>query len=203
MKQHLATLPFSGFYETIHGSKIDDDIEYYLSELSDEYIENNFTNGDIWHDIEIDFTRFKNDYSRAYVNHFASEYDINDMTFESVESPRYYNYSTDRIFVNLTSEAVLNIIRCTDKDILKTVIKERFTSYDGFNSFYSNDVFEWGSIIENWDHNQLGALLEAFVYTETQLNPESDYMPEFYDVEIDGMEYVDDKTADKLMKGIE
>lgn len=187
MKQYIAQLPFTGFYETIHGDKIDCDIEYYL-------------NGESWpDDIEIDFKRFKNDYSIEYVNRFASDYDIKGMTFESMQSPQFYNYSTDRIFINISEQTLKDIIRRTCPDILKTVIKERFTSYDGFASFYPNNLKEWSEHVQDWDHNQLGALLEAFQYTECQLNPEKDYLPEFYDIEIDGLEYVDNATVEYLM----
>lgn len=41
-------------------------------------------------------------------------------------------------------------------------IKKRFTSYDGFISFYSNRIEDWlDKPLTEWDHNELGTLLYA------------------------------------------
>ncbi len=47
-------------------------------------------------------------------------------------------------------------------------LKKMFTSYDGFMSFYSNDPDgdEWTKPVEKWDHNQLQALIRAYVIKE-------------------------------------
>ena len=45
---------------------------------------------------------------------------------------------------------------------LKERIKERFSSRDGFMSFYSSDLGDWPKELKDWDHNQLSTLLEVY-----------------------------------------
>lgn len=188
----LITIPFTGFYETIHGSKIDDHLEYYTESLSIEQAQ------DIFENVKIDFKRFKHDYSESYVKAFCSEYDLlKGLEFESVESPKFYNYSTDRIFCNITPELIEFLWNQIDLKTFDEIVKARFTSRDGFASFYSNDFEEWGPI-ENWDHNQLGALLEAYCFDYDQLDPARDHLDDIYDIEIDSLEYVDSETLEKI-----
>lgn len=43
---------------------------------------------------------------------------------------------------------------------LAKVLMDRHTSYDGFHSFYTNDLSEWlDKPLEDWDHNELHSLL--------------------------------------------
>ena len=45
---------------------------------------------------------------------------------------------------------------------LESVIKANFTSYDGFSSFYPNDLETWlEKPLSEWDYNELGTLLGA------------------------------------------
>ena len=118
----LTTVPFSGFYESIHSEAIDN-VEY----------------------------------AKAYVREMST-----GLEFDSLDSPEYYNFSTDRIFAKISLENAQALLNNVDKDRLKEVCKEHFTSYDGFISHYDTDWKQWGEI-QDWDHNQLGALLESFL----------------------------------------
>ena len=57
---------------------------------------------------------------------------------------------------------VRDLLAKIDKDVFRSTIKERFTSRDGFISFYPNRVEDWPDL-EEWDHNHVGTLLEAYV----------------------------------------
>ena len=62
-----------------------------------------------------------------------------------------------------------------NNDTLEATARDMFTSRDGFSSFYSPDVSEWGDVSE-WDHNQIGCLIAAYV---AQQNPDFDQYAEF------------------------
>lgn len=87
------------------------------------------------------------------------------MQFESMTSPREYNFETDRLFAEIPvsmARKLFNISK-TDKHVrLAAVIADRFTSYDGFYSHYSNRLADWlAKALRDWDHNELGTLLIA------------------------------------------
>lgn len=89
------------------------------------------------------------------------------MTFESMDSPREYNFSTDRIYGEIPLKVMREIFRRSKAEghaTLAGIIARRFTSRSGFMSFYPSDLAEWlakaGPLAE-WDHNELGTLFLA------------------------------------------
>jgi hypothetical protein len=51
-----------------------------------------------------------------------------------------------------------------NSETLKNIIKRRFTSRDGFSSWYSNDIEEWKEKkIQDWNCVELGTLLDAWI----------------------------------------
>lgn len=96
------------------------------------------------------------------------ELDIDlEMTFEAMTSPKYYNFETDRVFVDIPADkvqAMFDHLKANDFAALRKTLKARHTSYDGFHSFYSNDLETWlEKPLEDWDHNEIGSLLCAFL----------------------------------------
>lgn len=152
----ITTIPFSGFYESIHSGEID---------RAEEGLFQN-ERGDANGPLNERFFRICNygvvfqNYAKDYAAAFAQETEI-DLAFESLSSPREYNFTTDRIFCEISRKEVRRIKRETDPEALTKLAKRRFTSYDGFSSFYSPDWQGWGSV-DTWDHNQIGTLIEAF-----------------------------------------
>lgn len=69
---------------------------------------------------------------------------------------------TDRIFIQITRTEARRIKKAAPRDVLDQIAKDKFTSCSGFISYYDPDVSTWGRVDE-WDQNQLGALIEAFV----------------------------------------
>jgi hypothetical protein len=82
--------------------------------------------------------------------------------FDELSSPRSYNFTTDRIFAKLSRDSVRKLYRAVDKALLDRVITARFTSYDGFSSFYAPNRAAWGKL-DDWDANQVGTILVALV----------------------------------------
>ena len=141
---HIIKIPFSGFYHSFHSMEIEEQIEQ--NELDWE---------------KIDYEHVHQEYAKEYTEYFAQEFEI-DLQFESLHSPKFHNFQTDRIFAHISMDEIKRIYSLVDKDDFEEVAKECFTSCSGFISFYSPNIETWGNI-ETWDHNQYGALLTAYV----------------------------------------
>ena len=89
------------------------------------------------------------------------------LEFESMTSPRFYNFETDRIFAFIPAETVEKLFTISAEDnheTLARVLMERFTDRSGFHSFYSNELSTWlEKPLRDWDHNELGSLLIAAI----------------------------------------
>lgn len=84
-------------------------------------------------------------------------------------SPRYYTFETDRIFATCSWAFIDRLwarSKAEDHATLRAIIRDRFTSYDGFLSHYANDLDRWPTSRRDWDHNQLNALLLAVLRIE-------------------------------------
>jgi hypothetical protein len=153
-----ATIPFSGFYESHHVAAIEDAIsQMFYSEDTNDYNEElqAAVNG------SCSFRKVFCAYAAEYANNFGQEFKIDSLKFEKLQSPREYNFTTDRIFVSLSLEDAQWIYDTTDKAAFFKMAADMFTSRDGFSSFYNPDVKEWGEI-GSWDANQMGCLLAAY-----------------------------------------
>ena len=119
-------IAFGGFYNSYHESNIDKMIEAY------EYDWEN-----------VNYTDTHNSYIDDYVNKLSmfisSEYKI-DIDFKNIKlnSPKYYNYSTDTIDCEIDSKQAiqLNQVLSKDNDFL-SYLKDHTKSYDGYMSFYN------------------------------------------------------------------
>ena len=166
----LTTIPFSGFYYSLHDSALDSTLESIFSD----------DNGDTRPEIlrhAFDATKWRevhNAYAAEYAAAFAAEFNLS-LQFENMKSPREYNFSTDIIFCTISADDAAWLFNTCDKTILAKIARETFTSRDGFASFYEPDFTEWGDIL-TWDHNQLGALIRAHV---AEKNPDFDTWAEF------------------------
>lgn len=157
----IIQLPFSGFYESIHNSQID----YILWESVFTDYATGCNNNDNLSNLAYDAIKWRelfNDYAKQYAEHFAHEFELK-IEFESLSSPREYNFSTDRIFCTIDDNEIMRIWRETKPAAMIDQVKKMFTSYDGFNSFYSNDFNEWANSPLEYDHNELYCLLLAWL----------------------------------------
>jgi hypothetical protein len=86
-------------------------------------------------------------------------------TFEAMVSPREYNFTTDVVYAYVPEAVIRSLFEKSKADEhkqLEKVIKASFTSYDGFISFYPNDLEAWlEKPLSEWDYNELGTLLGA------------------------------------------
>lgn len=160
MSENLVScvIPFAGFYNSIHDAQLDWACEFILQDDS----------GNCVHDAlperlfdSIEWARVHVDYARQYALEWADAAGIKGLEFEELNSPREYNFTTDRIFVKIPANEIARIRREIDPETLAQTARDWFTSRSGFISFYSPDVESWGDV-ESWDHNQIGCMLEAW-----------------------------------------
>lgn len=160
----LATLPFSGFYDSLHDAEIDQATEQMFSDVETGCHRNEGLESALFN--KCDFGAVHVSYATDYAGAFADEFKIQGLKFESLKSPKEYNFSTDVIFVQVPASEVARILAATDGKALADLVTEKFSHRSGFVSFYSPDLADWGPV-EKWDHNQVGTLLEAYANQET------------------------------------
>jgi hypothetical protein len=159
----LTTIPFSGFYESMHSHKIVNVLEQMISDSSGRHTISDSIADKLW----LHVSQPVNEYTQAFVEPFTAllngDTGLNvKLEWESVSSPHAYNFSTDRVFATVSFQDVQALFNKVDKTVFSEVCRDSFTSYDGFWSHYSPDWKTWGSLKE-WDHNQIGTILAALV----------------------------------------
>jgi hypothetical protein len=143
-------LPFSGFYNSIHGgdgSNIDraleDGFNYDYETQEEKEVP------DIW-GADYDYKAIEQEYCENYVEAFGRRFGL-DLTFDVMTSPREYNFTTDRIFCKVPRKQINKIRREVEAhEDWPKYIKDNFTSYDGFWSNYENDYQD-----EEWTRKTL------------------------------------------------
>jgi hypothetical protein len=158
------TVPFAGFYCSVH----DEELEHALERMFDREGDGRVNSGlvDAARDA-IDWRGVHEAYAARYVDEVSAEFDLN-LTFDGLESPKYYNYETDRIFAYIDRASLAKIARAVPRAALRKAIKDRFTSRSGFISHYDNDLSAWPRSFADWDHNQIGTLLEIYLDRESE-----------------------------------
>lgn len=155
----LTTIPFSGFYDSYHDAEIDHVQENMFTDRETGCYNNDGLSMRAWE--ACNWQKVHALYAIDYCGNFADEFGIK-LVFESLTNPREYNFTTDRIFAEIDEVEVRRIYGLTPRSELDRVARENFTSRSGFISFYPSDVGEWSDLSE-WDHNQVGTLIEAYV----------------------------------------
>lgn len=91
----IATIPFAGFYETLHDMAINDAFDNLFSD-SDGNVYEELQNK-AW--IFADFSEAFKDYARKYAEAFCAEFKIN-AKFESMKGTKDYFSGNDRILIS-------------------------------------------------------------------------------------------------------
>jgi len=189
--RRLICLPFQGFYESWYSQALDAEesqwIEYEADErqkeegvpehlrlASHEYVDILFA--------VTDYGECHRAVAKTYVGAFndvfedeSSRYDVVGgerkfipgiklgLEFESLQSPKFYNFETDRIFAYISDESISQLWKINEADqfeSLSRVLMDRHTSYSGFHSYYKNELNAWlEKPLDEWDHNELSSLL--------------------------------------------
>jgi len=184
---------FPGFYNSI----IDTDFDMTLENINQDRQDNDLMDKIYFDDIEYDFKKYMESVSKDWTSVVESKLKelglIKSIKFESISSPREYNFSTDS--VNCTIEyypaKLMKFIK-TNREAIEKYIHDKHTSRDGFISFQSNDLDEWIEDLnkfKNPDSYKTGAILEACLLTQYDMRWGNatieiyEDMPDFYNHE--------------------
>lgn len=178
------SIPFAGFYETVHSSEIDFNFEMIFQDDSGECYLTDDQQNDLWMDTNMSEWGVFKKYAQRYTDYISEEIEI-PLTFKELSSPREYNFTTDRIFAEIDSKDVQKIYDSVNKETLNKTIEDKFTSRSGFISFYDNSLADWQETpLMEWDANMIGTLLE--VYIKEHFGEEN-----LYEIDMRSIEYVD------------
>lgn len=128
-------IPFEGFYSSIYDSLIDSVIE---DEISGGYLTEDTS-------CDIDFSPMYLEMSEhifdksieLLVDELELSIDSNDINFDGLYSPKYYNYSTDKIKASCTNKVFNAIFEQTvNVEPFIDYVEEYSKSRSGFVSFY-------------------------------------------------------------------
>ncbi len=152
VKRIEVELPFMGFYESIHDRLIDDAIESHFSYDYDNDTDKDISEveSDAIYSADTDWQAIRVEYCQVFTNKLNNKLNL-ELEYSDMTSPQFYNFSTDRLFVTIP-ESILNKVRKEVESYseFEQSIKDRFTSYDGFMSFYSNDIKD-----DEWTRKEL------------------------------------------------
>ncbi|GAY30625.1 hypothetical protein [Prevotella sp. MGM2] len=165
MKTSICVKSFPGFYETIF------DERYIESDQRDQLYElyKGFKHLDDWELPESYRSEVAKEFAEMYISELNDKLGLKmELTSESVESPREYNFTTDQVicfvevgdwdgFVKKVSSLMSQPEYTTE---LAKIIKENHSDRPGFWSFMSNDIEYWyGAILDPDNTNYLECVL--------------------------------------------
>ena len=176
MNKLESTIPFDGFYESFisadiehqMGQQIEWDCDLYdLNESEEEILYNNY--------LSVNTSYFYNQIAEDYTNLYIDA--LNERlkgfslkaNYKCFESPREYNFKTDRIFIEIEENHAVDFIKYLVKNYKKELekkIQDMFTSRSGFISFYKNSIDLWTKDFKEWDCNMIGTCFELFDFDE-------------------------------------
>ena len=157
MKVNIQLPSFHGFYDSIWTTIVESDFE-------EDARERGITRADEW---ECDWRKYEKEIVELYTDKYIEMLNMYlDLNVEQkgepeLDSPKYYNFRTDRIYVDINFSAIKKLrtlMQKWEKEMRKT-IKENHTSYDGFISFMSNDFDEWIFEYLKYDNEHFGLYL--------------------------------------------
>ena len=144
---------FPGFYESSLSVAMDDAIEARASDEGLEY--------DDCFD-KYNFKAAQLAITQKWLKNFNQKTGLN-IKFHDIDSPREYNFRTDRVFGTIKKDEFQKIRDVVSFDALKKVVEDRFTSYSGFISFYPTDMEHWMKTpTDELDHNETQTIIMAF-----------------------------------------
>ena len=160
---------FCGLYESV---LYNSDTDYYLAEaLADEDTPSKV-------EVDYDFNEFTKVAGEACVDSLNDElysHDvITNMDYVGMSSPRYYNYETDKVLIDVDYNFIKLVKYCrhTNKGKFNQYLKDNYTSYDGYISFVENSVE--GFFSKDWFNSHknmaISVMIEFYLTNEIDLN---------------------------------
>lgn len=178
---------FGGFYESVHSTIIENRIGMELEWENDINDTDDDITEEAWFEM-VDFKETHKSYCSEYVYALNNEFDL-DLEFKRIKSPRFYNFTTDKIVAEIDRQQAVNrLLPLTyDKDFIEWA-NPLLTSSDGFHSFYNgiDDLIKRAMddetdfeiligltidyLIQSQDFNECGWELEYEIYYENSIS---------------------------------
>lgn len=166
MKTTIEVKSFPGFYETVFS-------EIYIEEDERESLRDQYPDFEHLSDWEIDSDKYRDavakNFAEMYIDELNDKLQLNiRLTSESIESPREYNFTTDKIICTIEVgdydtfiEKITNLMSESKYRVkLAKIIKTRHSDAPGFWSFMSNDIEDWfGHLVDPDNTNYLECIL--------------------------------------------
>jgi len=152
-------LPFSGFYESVPDQQIDDALE---QRFSDDHGDITEAQSEALFMADINWKAIEAEYCKELVDQWSDALDT-ELVYKTFTSPKYYNFETDRLFCKAPADR-MNQIRAEVEAYPEwsKYIKDNFTSYDGFWSYYSNDSTDTDWTRPELDECQWRVIIKAY-----------------------------------------
>lgn len=190
MKTFETWLPvFPGFY----GTHFELDTENYI------YSENQERRHDKrpeinYNHLDIDYPGWQeriSELATEFIESILTELKIvSSIRYQSVSSPKYYNFSNDSINIEvvMSAENINNLAKYLQDHSkqLDKYLKDNYTGRSGFIPYHSNELSDWSEETNNFtefnDKHKLGAVLQFIIENEqcTQYDESGAYMQMVY-----------------------
>lgn len=139
----------------------------------------------------VDWNKYYNHISKEMckeVQYLLSDF-VSHIEFEKLVSPKYYNFSDDTIYCEITfNKTKVKQYLKDNYEKFSEYIKHTYTSCDGFISFHSNDPKDW---MNKWNEHQVGSILQFICENERFEEPwdiADSHVSLFYNQEINQYE---------------
>jgi hypothetical protein len=162
----------------------------YNSNISSENVFGDYTiiedkkNGDINYNVDYFWSHFQNDKYVKRIEQLSGEYldgKLNNgngieitIKCKEIYSPKFYNFSTDEIVMDVTfsKTKILQVVK-KEREFFNQFLKEKYSSYDGFSSFTSNNYNDWLMDFKENEISSIGAVLtylfqDSIIYNNSQ-----------------------------------
>jgi len=164
---------FSGFYDTIwefSDSELDSELDY----INECRVENNLKELEEFPDFDIDHKSRNKAIGKFYcekITELLKDHGFKIFVkFESMSSPKYYNYANDSINSEyvLQKETYIQIIEYLEKnkEEFDKFLKLKYTSCSGFVSSYANSAEMWLTDLKNNADliHRMGSIVDFILY---------------------------------------
>ena len=154
---------FEGFYES---NLYNSDSLYWITknDIDEGYIQNNQ-----YYDID-NWEQFTKDIAKQAVYKLLDILQnndiIQDMELKDIYSPKYYNYETDSLIIDIKLNLAKLKKYCftTHRVAFNKYLKDNFTSYDGFISYISNNIDDFiADYNQQPNDKELNAMIEYYL----------------------------------------
>lgn len=216
----MEIIGFSGMYDSFISEYLDTQLQQDFEETAIfEKIKDFDCMQNLWE--LLNYQKFYTDFSKSLASEYMEELKLNEniknlikgYDFKELYSPKYYNFETDRIFINakVSKRQWKKMFEFLEKNIEKfdAILKNHFTSYDGFTSYHSNDAKKWIEL-KNIPFSEIYEIKESFLiysyYLISENITEQEYINKLREIECEKCydffysEYFDSDKFYELLK---